>query len=175
MTGYSQFLALFGDITVLQVVEFILTCIFLGFVYKKIRDYFIRIHDTEQEKEAKLNEALIGVRKYPEYRQQSLEIQSELNSKIKSLENSQAEILNRLERMEESKKRKDRNELRDKLLKFHRYYTNTATNPSGTWTSIEAETFWEFFNEYEDKGGNGLVHGKVQADMEKMPVVDIEH
>lgn len=76
--------------------------------------------------------------------------------------------------MEESKNRKDRNELRDHLLKYHRYYTNPQTNPSGTWTSMEAEAFWEFFREYEDKGGNGLVHGKVQSDMERLPVVEIE-
>lgn len=174
MTGYSEFANLFGDITILQVAEFVLGCVFLWFVYKKVKEYFVRVHDAEQERDAQLREALTGVRKYPEYRQQSVNIQNELNDRIHNLEGTQNEILLRLDRMEESKNRKDRNELRDHLLKYHRYYTNPQTNPSGTWTSMEAEAFWEFFREYEDKGGNGLVHGKVQSDMERLPVVEIE-
>lgn len=151
-----------------------MACVFLWFIYKKVKDYFVRVHDAEQERDAKLNEALAGVRKYPEYRQQSVNIQHNLNDRIQGLESSQNEIIQRLERMEESAKRADRNKLRDKLLQSHRYYTNPETNPSGTWTSLEAEAFWEFFREYEDKGGNGFIHSVVQPDMERIPVIDIE-
>lgn len=174
MTGYSEFLNMFGDITILHVAEFILACIFLVFLYKKVKDYFVRIHDAEQERDAQLQEAITGVRKYPEYRQQSIDIQNDLTDRISGLENLQNEILQRLERMEESARRADRNKLRDKLLQSHRYYTNPETNPSGTWTSLEAEAFWEFFREYEDKGGNGFIHSVVQRDMERIPVVDID-
>ena len=174
MKGYEQFISLFGDITVLHLAEFILACVFLWFISKKVKEYFVHSHEVEQRRDAELREALTGVRKYPEYRQQSINIQHDLDNRISGLENIQSEIIERLERMEESNKRADRNKLRDKLIQYHRHYTNPETNPSGTWTRLESEAFWEFAREYEDKGGNGFIHSEVLPDMERLPIVEVE-
>lgn len=173
MTGLDEFTALFGNITVLQVVEFLMACVFMFFVYKKVRDYLIKRHDTEKEKGEQLKEALSAVRKYPEYRQQSIQIQALLENEIQELRKMQTETSERLAKMDEDIKRRERNKLRDRLLQNYRYYTNQTSNPSLSWTKMEAEAFWELFRDYEDAGGNGYVHTEVQPAMERLTVLEV--
>jgi chloramphenicol 3-O-phosphotransferase len=63
--------------------------------------------------------------------------------------------------------------LRDRLLQNFRYYTNIETNPSQTWTRMEAEAFWEMFKDYEEAGGNGYMHSNVRPEMERLIVVEV--
>ena len=86
--------------TVLNMVEIILAGMFLWFVYKKIKEYFIKIHDEEVERNEQIKEALLAVRKYPEYRQQSLDIQQKLEGEIQALRISQEKNEKRLEIIE---------------------------------------------------------------------------
>ena len=75
--------------------------------------------------------------------------------------------------MEETETRRERNKMRDTLLQSHRYYTNPNTNPSGSWTRVESETFWELYSEYEAAGGNGYMHTDVVPAMKLLKVIDI--
>lgn len=162
MTGLDEFTALFGNITVLQVVEFLMACVFMFIVYKKVRDYLIKKHDTEKERGEQLKEALSVVRKYPE-----------LENEIQELRKMQEETSERLAKMDEDIKRRERNKLRDRLLQNYRYYTNQTSNPSLSWTKMEAEAFWELFRDYEDAGGDGYVHTEVQPAMERLTVLEV--
>ena len=173
MKGLDEFLALFGDITVLHLTEFLLAAAFLWFIYKKASNFLIQQHEEQKLKDAQLKEALDGVHKYPEYRQQSLEIQKELKGEISSLRNNQEEIMQRLIAMEEQNKKRERNKLRDRLLQNYRYYTNIEKNPSQTWTKMESEAFWEMFKDYEEAGGNGYIHSEVLPAMERLIVVEV--
>lgn len=179
MKGYDEFIKLFGDITIINVIELILATCFLYFIYKIVRDHFIKTHESEKKREEQLQEALEAVRKYPEYRKQSVEIQKKLESDIKGLRESQEELresqkqtAERLADMEEITKRREKNKLRDCLLQNYRYYTNPTTNPSGTWTRVESETFWALFQDYEDAGGNGYMHEEVAPAMKMLVIVD---
>lgn len=172
MKGYNEFLSMFGNITVLQIAEFVIACVFLYFVYKKVRDYLIKKHETEQLKNEQLEEALSAVRKYPEYRQQSIDIQKSLEGEIQGLKQMQEEISVKLVQMEETSKRRERNKLRDRLLQNYRYYTNMETNPSQSWSRMESDAFWELFRDYEDAGGNGYVHTEVLPAMQKLKIVE---
>ncbi len=172
MKGMDEFLELFGDVTVFQVVRVVLAFVFLIFVYKQIKKFFEKKFEeqhkrTEMEKvrNEQLEEALSAVRKYPEYRQQSVEIQRVLQDQIK-------DIGDRLGVIEEDTKRRERNKIRETLLQNHRYYTNPETNPSGSWTRVESETFWELYSEYEAADGNGYMHTDVVPDMKLLKVVD---
>lgn len=146
---------------------------FLYFVYKKASDFLIQQHEAQKLKDTQLKEALDGVHKYPEYRQESLEIQKEINNEISTLKKSQEEIMQRLVAMEEQNKKRERNKLRDRLLQNYRYYTNIERNPSQTWTRMEAEAFWEMFKDYEEAGGNGYMHSDVLPEMERLIVIEI--
>lgn len=180
MTGFNQFLELFGDVTIAHMVVVIFSGIFLFVVGKKICAVVIERHEAAKAKDAKLDRALAGVEQYPAYRQKSIEVQEHLEHEIQELRASQVtlsktqeEIIQRLKQMEDRINIRDRNKLRDLLLQNYRYYTNPEKNPSGSWTRMEADAFWALFHDYEDAGGDGFMHTDVQPAMEKLTVKDI--
>jgi len=180
LTGLTQFLELFGNVTIAHVVLVIFAGVFLLVIGKKICQVIIERHDAAKTKDAQVKEALDSVRKYPEYRQQSVEIQQRLENEIgalgesyKSLETQLKQITVRLEKMEEQMDLRDRNKLRDLLLQNYRYYTSRETNPSGSWTRMESEAFWALFSDYENAGGDGYMHTDVQPAMQALTVTDI--
>ena len=180
MKGIDAFIAMFGEITILTVVEFVLSVALVYAVYKKVNSFIIQQHEARKLKDAQLQEALDGVHKYPEYRQQSVEIQQELKGDIQELRESQQElrqtqqdIIKHLTEIEEQNKRKERNKLRDLLLQNYRYYTNKETNPSQSWSKMEAEAFWELFGDYEDAGGNGYMRTIVMPAMQCLSVTEV--
>ena len=82
MKGLDEFLNIFGDITVLQVVELILAIVFLWGIYKQVKKHFdskakeaLEKAEIEKQRDADIKEALDAVHKYPQYRQQSIDIQ----------------------------------------------------------------------------------------------------
>lgn len=188
MSGMEEFLSIFGNITILQVVQFVLAVVFVVLVYRQVKKYFQK-KITEQNKRAaideqrdkQLKEALDSVHQYPKYRQQSLEIQEKLQAQIESLNQAQEalnqaqqELNKRMSDMEEAADRRERNKLRDLLLQNYRHYINPETNPSHSWTAMEAETFWELFRDYEAAGGNGYIHTEVLPAMQLLTVVDVK-
>lgn len=173
MGNLNAFLKVFGDITILHVVEVLCAIAFLYFVYKKVSTFLIQQYELQKEKDAQLKEALTGVRKYPEYRQQSIEIQNELKGDIRELKETQKMIIEHLNAIEEERKRRERNKLRDLLLQNYRYYTNKETNPAQSWSRMEAEAFWELFRDYDAAGGNGYMHSEVLPAMERLIVTEV--
>lgn len=80
MTGYNEFIEIFGEITLANVVQIVLAGLFLFLAYKKLRDYLLKKNESNRRKDQELAEALEAVRKYPEYRAQSIAIQEKLES-----------------------------------------------------------------------------------------------
>ena len=180
MKPIDAFIAMFGDITVLHVVEFVLAVVFIYIIYKKASDFIIQQHEMHKLKDAQLQEALDGVHKYPEYRKQSLEIQQELQGDIcelredqQAIRQTQQEIIKHLTEIEEQNKRKECNKLRDLLLQYYRRYGNKESNPSQTWPKIEAESFWALFADYEEAGGNGYMRTIVMPAMQCLSITDV--
>lgn len=179
MKGLEQFLELFGGITISQIVTIVLALVFMVFVYKKVKQYFdekIKAQneraEAEKQRDKDIKEALEAVRKYPEYRQQSINIQKLLEGEIQELRALIQEDKERIVKMEEQERKRECNKLRDILLQNYRYYTNKETNPSGEWTKMEAEAFWELFADYEELGGDGYMHTEVQPEMQRLIVID---
>lgn len=184
MKDIEAFIAVFGDITVLQVVEVILAIGFGFAVWKKLKKYLIDKHEAEKKRDAdlkaaltshetRINEALDGVHKYPEWRQQSIQIQKDIEIRMQAMNETLDRCIERLEKMEDSDNRRTRNQLRDRLLQNYRYYTNKERNPSQSWTQMESEAFWELFRDYEDAGGNGYMHSEVLPAMQRLTIVDV--
>ena len=178
-TGMEQFLDLFGDYSVTDVVKFALAIFFCIMVYKKVKNYLVEKIKVEEERDKNINEALEQTKKYPEYRQQSIEIQRHFQEEIDALKEvqenlaiTQQEICVSLKDMQEKQERRDRNKLRDRLLQSYRYYTDKEKNPSQSWTKMESEAFWELFSDYEDAGGDGYMHSEVQPAMNSLKVIN---
>lgn len=174
MKGLDEFLNLFGHMTVIQVVEIILSIIFVFILWKKIKKYINDQHDAEQRRDAELQEALNGVRMYPIYRQQSIEIQQDLESKFDNVKEMCEGIMTRLDEIEKRRDKTERKKLQETLLQHYRMFTDLNKNPMQAWTEMEANAFWELFTEYEDKGGNGFMHSIVQPAMNKLAIVKMD-
>lgn len=186
MTGLEEFETLFGDVTIATLIELAVVIAFMAKIYKKVKGYiderkadWLKEERTkeakekaEQERDRKLDAALAAIDKYPEYRAQSIRVQKELEQKIGELKKSQDANTKKLHQMEETQMRESRNRLRDTLLERYRYYTDASRNPSQSWTSMESESFWELFGDYERAGGDGYMHTEVQPAMNRLHVVD---
>ena len=173
MKYLDEFLAIFGDLTVSGIVTFILACAFLYSIYDTVKKYFIGKHEAQKQKDEELKEALEAARKYPQYRQQSIKIQEALEEQIKELKSMLQEDHERLVKIEEQERRRECNRLKNTLLDKYRHYTHKETNPTQSWTKMEAEAFWDLFKDYEDLGGNGYIHTEVQPAMERLLIVEV--
>ena len=174
MPGIEAFEKVFGNITILSTLQFVLAVVFIVLVYKKISDYLLKFHDEKKERDKELKEALEAVKRYPEYRKQSLDIQKALDYKIKYLQDAQQDIVSRIDKMEQNFMKTERNRLRENIISSYRYYTNKEKNPMQAWTRMESEAFWEVFSDYEDRNGDGYVHTVVQPAMNLLYIIEME-
>lgn len=180
MKYLDQFLAVFGDITLGEVVTFALAIFFLFAIYKEIKK-FNDAKIAEQQKKAeeekaqkkKLDEAWDVAQKYQTYHKESIDIRDGLKKEIQEIREYCSALMKRFEEIEEQNKKRECSKLRDMLLQNYRYYTNVSQNPSQSWTRMESEAFWELFREYEEAGGNGYMHTVVQPEMERLHVVEV--
>lgn len=188
MTGLDEFVKIFGNVTVLNVIEIILAGIFLFILYKKVKKYLIDRYEENKVRDEQLQNALAAIEKYPTYREQSLSIQRQLNNDIQALKDSLEELKEKQEelktsqqelqehqlQMEELANKRERNKTRDRLLEIYRYYTSDKYNPKKEWSKMEAEAFWELFGDYEEAGGDGYMHSEVQPAMNLLTVIDLK-
>lgn len=176
----DHFLVAFGDITIAELTTFILAIFFLFAIYKEIKkfnDAKIAEHQRREEEERaqreKLESAYAVTQKYPIYHQESIDIRDGLKKEIQEIRDYCSTLMKRFEEIEEQNKKRECSKLRDMLLQNYRYYTNECQNPSKSWTRMEAEAFWELFEEYESAGGNGYMHSVVQPEMERLDIIEV--
>ena len=180
MEYLNEFLAVFGDVTVSQVVKFVLAGLCIYLLYKELKKYNDakiaeqqkRMEEEKKQKE-KIDEAYSVVEKYSEYHEESIQIRDSLEKEVQELRDDFKTIMDRLNEIEEHNKKRECSKLRDMLLQNYRYYTSETQNPSKSWTRMEAEAFWELFREYEEAGGDGYMHTEVQPAMERLLIIEV--
>lgn len=173
MTGLEEFLKVFGNLTVANVIYIIMAIIFLILVYRKFSDYLIKRHEAEQEKDKQIKEALDAAKEYSKYREEDIKNQQKMESDMQELKAAVEEHTKRLEKMENDSKKREINKLRNTLLQNYKYYTDKTKNPLQAWTKMESEAFWDLFGDYEDMGGNGYMHTEVQPKMQLLTVIEM--
>ncbi len=172
--GYSEFLNLFGSLTVFDVAQLILAGAFLYFVGKAVIKFILSRYEAAKKKDSQLQLALDTIQHYPEWRKQSLDVQESLTNSIKALQQAQTEIVDRIDKMEEGNRKRKLNELRASLIKSYQYYTSEQYNPSKSWTQMEADSFWASFGDYEELDGDGYMHSVVQPAMLMLSVISMD-
>ena len=145
---------------------------------KMVNNLILRVDCQEQE----INKLKETTSKLPQYREQSLKIQQELQEsdvaivelcqiiKDEVMENRK-EVLVKLERLEE----REKNALRAKILEEHRLYTDESKNPMRSWSEMEEHSFRKLVEDYEDLGGNDYVHDVVIPDMNRLYVIPMSN
>lgn len=188
MAGLDEFLTLFGNVTVSTLVVILLALVFCYNGYKQFVKFLknkeklaIQKHEAEEQKDKQLKIALEEVAKYPEYREQSRQIQrnfqqqiDNLNSSQEKLAEAQTEICVSLKDLKEAMEKRERNKLQDRLFQSYRYYTDLTKNPNQSWTPMESQAFWALFTDYEEVGGDGYMHTVVQPAMKMLKIIDRE-
>ena len=160
----EPFLEIFGDLTISFVIKVFCAIIFVaaGILKGKkiVEGWLLRKHEREE----KMHEVMGQVAKYPEWRQQSIDIQKEFTESIRNLQK-------RMEEIEATTQERERNKLRDRLLQSYRYFTSEEKNPLKAWSEMEADAFWEIYEDYKKMGGNGHLHSVVQPAMRDLEVI----
>lgn len=172
MEWYTYFAKLIENISLLHVIEFCFAIAFGIWGIRKLSQIIIDHHERTKTKDAQLAEALAAVKKYPEYRQQSLDIQQKWMAIQQENSDRLDKIEQRIEIVEEERKLREQNRLREILLRNYQHYTSHLTNPNQSWTQVESDTFWQLFKDYESLGGNGLMHEKVRPAMLALEIIN---
>ena len=58
-------------------------------------------------------------------------------------------------------------ELKDSLIRYYNKYKNI-----GEWSKLEKDAFWDLFDDYEKRGGDGYIHSIVEPVMRELKEVD---
>ena len=161
----------FGEITVASVVFCAAAILYMRKLYTKWKKEVIAQHDTEKERDEKIQTCLDQISLYPKWREQSIEIQQKFTEAINDLKEVQKQNIDRLEEIEAANQKRERNKLRDRLLQSYRYFTSKEKNPMLAWSEMEAEAFWQIFKDYEALKGNGHVHTEVQPAMRNLEII----
>lgn len=173
----EQFINLFGDITLSQVIAWGIAVIFLYQIWKRFKEYITKRCEEDQKQQKQFQEVIDQVKKYPTWRQQSLDVQRKFTESITELEKGQREQAEQLRRMEESNRKRELNKMFNRLLTCFQYYTSNEKNPRQEWTEMEASSFWSMFEDYEELGGDGYMHTEVKPKMDmliKIPMHETE-
>lgn len=185
MKGMDAFLTLFGDITVSKIVVFVAAIIFLFSIYTEVKKYIeTKIKEQEQktkqeeEYKKKIDDAWNETQKYPMYRAQSIQIQSDLETNISGVRDEESNIMkeikkisDRIAKMEEGAREREKNRLRDLLIKYYKHYTSLEANPSQSWTDMEKMSYDALLKDYEELGGNDYIHLTVDPAMKELNVI----
>lgn len=182
MKAEEAFINMFGDLTILHVVEFFFAMYFIIRISMDVIKFINKKHDEEQQKSADLAEALAGTRAMPAYRQQSIQIQGQLNQKITDVQNEMNNkfddvtkkfeaVMDKLHTFEEDQKKREKSRIRDLLIQSYNLYANDVRNPSQKWSEMEYSNFMALYQDYVDLGGNSFIQTHVKPAMDALIVV----
>lgn len=182
MKADEAFINMFGDLTILHVVEFFFAMYFIIRISIDVIKFINKKHDEEQQKSADLAEALAGARALPGYHKQSIEIRGqleqkitdvhdEMNNKFDEVEKKFVAVMDKLCTFEESQKQREKSRIRDLLIQSYNLYANEVRNPMLKWSEMEYSNFMALYQDYVDLGGNSFIQTHVKPAMDSLIVV----
>lgn len=143
----------------------------------------------KEKVDSRLKELETTVDALPGYRQQSLQIQQELKlgqQQVKAeLQAEQSQIVQLCRTMNESlaaltaefkeaqakTDEREKNDLRQKLIREYKLFTDPRKNPMHAWSDMEQKAFMSQVMDYEALGGNDYIHKTVLPAMYLLEVV----
>jgi hypothetical protein len=143
-----------------------------------------QLENDNKARDKKIATLEAAVASLPGYREQSIQIQQQLQAAdttiLATCQQIQAgvaesnRILNaRLDKLE----KREKNALREKILREYRLMCSDALNEMRAWSEMEAHAFFALVRDYEELGGNDYVHSVVLPavnELEVIPMTDME-
>ena len=144
------------------------------------RKRIANIEETVEKMEERLAKVEEAVGHYPEYRAQSLQIQTQLkqtdNHILEVCDSIKSAVIANGERIDKrlgDLERREKNALRAKILDEYRLYTDDRKNPMKAWSEMEHHSFFKLVEDYESLGGNDYVHGTIVPAMNELDVISM--
>ena len=144
------------------------------------RKRIANIEETVEKMEERLAKVEEAVGHYPEYRAQSLQIQTQLkqtdNHILEVCDSIKSAVIANGERIDKrlgDLERREKNALRAKILDEYRFYTDERKNPLKAWSEMEYHSFFKLVEDYESLGGNDYVHRTIVPAMNELDVISM--
>lgn len=192
----EEFLKLFGNITILEVVEFIIAVSFFVTAFIKFIKFVNKKHDVEQQRTADIQEALAGARSVPKCQEHSklvhqelkteittvhdnledkiLKLEQKVDTKIDGLQDTLDGIMKHLQEIDDDRKKRERNRAREELLQGHRMFCDVDKNPLKAWSQLEHDSWMARYQDYLDCGGNGDMQNRIYPDMCDLMIIHMD-
>ncbi len=150
---------------------------------RRAREEAERLAETARaEKERALEDRLkrveAAVDALPGYRQQSFQIQAELKAEqseivklCKAMNTTIEGLAATVEKHQAQSDEREKNDLRQKLIKEYRLFADLHKNPAQAWSEMEQKAFMLQVKDYEKLGGNDYIHKTVLPAMDALEVV----
>lgn len=106
-------------------------------------------------------------KKHEEDVRQSIRHDEMIKDDISSLTNTVNGIANTLNSMQEKENETKLKELKGSLIRYYHKYKDI-----GEWSKLEKDAFWDLFDDYEARGGDGYIHSIVEPAMRELKEVD---
>lgn len=98
---------------------------------------------------------------------QSIEHDKRIKEDLQMVSDKVDNIAIVLDNMEKKNNITEMKKLKEKLVGYYNRYKDV-----GEWSSVEKEVFWDLFEDYENRGGDGFIHSIVEPVMRELKVVD---
>lgn len=193
MRKLEAFLKLFGHITILEVVEFIIAVAFFVIVLVQFIKFVNKKHDIEQQRNEDIQEALAGARSVPTCQERNklvhkelkdeittvydnlenkiLNLEQKVDTKIDGLQDTLDGIMKHLCEIDEERKKRECSRIRDLLIQSYNLYANPTKNETMAWSEMECANFTELYNDYVALGGNSYIQSHVKPAMDELRVI----
>lgn len=105
--------------------------------------------------------------KHEEDTKQSIKHDEMMRKDLLKLTNTVNVIAKNLETMQKKENETKLKELKDSLISYYSKYRNV-----GEWSKLEKDAFWDLFDDYEKRGGDGYIHSIVEPVMRELREID---
>ena len=105
--------------------------------------------------------------KHDESVRQSIRHDEMMKADILSLTNTVNHIADTLNLMQQKDNETKRKELKGSLIRYYNRYKDM-----GEWSRLEKDAFWDLFDDYEKRGGDGYIHSIVEPAMRELKDAD---
>ena len=162
--GFEQFMKWVSNSPILlAIVDTVLVGIFLLALWKKIKSKIISDETAARDRRERIEKLEEAYKEIPD-----------MKKDISQAKAASDRVLDKLNQIENDNKKREMRKLQNALLENYRLYADINRNPMQAWSKMEANAFWDLFEEYEAVGGDGFMHTQVQPAMQKLIVIPMD-
>jgi hypothetical protein len=157
----TGFVIIFGIIAIYKIVIEVSVMIKkpIGIAKQRKADHELTIHNSKAIQEL--------AKKHEEDTTKSIHNDELIRDDLKILTETVNNIAKRFELMQQKNNETKLKELKDTLINYYNKYRVV-----GEWTKLEKDAFWDLFDDYEKRGGNGYIHSIVEPVMRELKEID---